>query len=518
MPSPTEPLRSVIVDRRIDPRSPVVVGVGQSAQRLPADVALPPIELLEAAALAAEGDTGARRSILSRVDLIAVVQITSWRYPDPAAFLARRLGIEPRRTCVSAVGGNSPQLLVNEMADLIAGGKADVVLLGGAESMHTRWRARREPRVNLEWDSGDDAACSWIIGDERQGVTDYEMAHAALAPTQVYPLFETALRRSCNRGVAEHQRVVSELWETFAAVAADNSHAWSRSAFSAEEIRTVTPDNRMVCFPYPKRMCANIDVDQGAALLLCSYETARAAGVPDERMVFLHSGADGHDHFFITQRDSLADSPAIAATSDHALSAAGIGVDDIAHFDLYSCFPSAVQIAMRAMGLRGPAGGDLRPLTVTGGLGFAGGPVNNYTTHAIASMVSALRSDPGSFGLTTALGWFVTKHSAGVWSTTPPAAGYKRVPESHTQSRIDELPSRDPAGLVDGKITIEATSVLAERDGSLSMAIIAGLTGDGRRALANTRDGAVLQSLTEEPWEGRRVRVTNNGETNTLAT
>ena len=144
----------------------------------------------------------------------------------------------------------------------------------------------------------------------------------------------------------------------------------------------------MVCFPYPKRMCANIDVDQAAALLLCSYEAARDAGVPDDRMVFLHAAAEAHDHYFFSERWSLADSPGIATAVGDALDAAGITLDDIARFDLYSCFPSAVQVATRALGI---ADDDPRPLTVTGGLGFAGGPVNNYPTHAIARMVELLR-------------------------------------------------------------------------------------------------------------------------------
>src|SRR4029077_5255804 len=116
------------------------------------------------------------------------------------------------------------------------------------------------------------------------------------------------------------------------------------------------------------------------------------------------------------ERDSLTRSPAISATVGDVLDASTVGVDDIAYFDLYSCFPSAVQIAMREIGLTDLA----RPLTVTGGLGFAGGPVNNYPTHAIARMVEVLRGDPGSYGLTTALGWYVTKHPAAVWSTRPP--------------------------------------------------------------------------------------------------
>ena len=219
--------------------------------------------------------------------------------------------------------------------------------------MHARWRARREPRVHLEWPVDNGTPCPNVIGDPRPGTNDFEQAHWALAPTHIYPLFETALRAAAGRTVEAHQAVVGALWSRFAEVAAANPHAWSRTAYSADEITTPTPDNRMVVFPYTKRMCANIDVDQGAALLLCSYEAARDAGIADDRMVFLHAGADAHDHWFVTERAALAEAPAIGVATRAALAAADIGVDDIARFDLYSCFPAAVEMAMHALGLRG---------------------------------------------------------------------------------------------------------------------------------------------------------------------
>jgi acetyl-CoA C-acetyltransferase len=477
-------------------------------QRVAANEARPPIELLADAARAAERDSGA--TLLARADIVAVVAIGSWRYADPGAFLARRLGIETRATALSTVGGNSPQLLVDEFAARIQRGECDVVLIGGAESMHTRWRARREPRVHLEWEDGGDSPCEWVIGDDRPGASSYEMAHLAVAPTMVYPLFETAVRAQLGHGVDEHQKHVSEMWAEFATVAAANPDAWSRVPYSPEEIRTVSADNRMVCFPYTKRMCANIDVDQGAALLLCSYEAARAAGVTDDRMVFLHAAAEAHDHWFVTERASLSESPAIAVVARGALEAAGTGVDDIAHFDLYSCFPSAVQMARVAIGVSEQ---DPRPLTVTGGLGFAGGPVNNYPTHGIARMVERLRTDPDSYGLTTALGWYVTKHAAGVWSARPPGAPFAVVRE---QARIDALPRREPAGLVDVTATIEATSIAFERDGTPSVGVVTALLADGRRAIANVRDVDTLLAMTSEPWEGRRVDITSDGTTNAL--
>jgi acetyl-CoA C-acetyltransferase len=499
----------------IDPRTPVVVGVGQMEQRTEAKDAREPLALFVDAVRAADADTGRPGVLLGRTDTIAAVQIVSWPYADPGARAADELGITPRRTVVSTVGGNSPQLLVNEMAAAIAKGEADVVVIGGAESMHARWRARREPRVHLEWPVDTGEPCPNVIGDPRPGNNDIEQAHWAVAPTHIYPLFETALRAAAHRSVEEHQAVVGALWARFAAVAAGNPYAWSRTAYSAEDITQPAADNRMVVFPYTKRMCANIDVDQGAALLLCSYEAAQAAGIADDRLVFLHAGADAHDHFFFSERAALAEAPAIGVATRAALDASGIGIDDVARFDLYSCFPSAVEMAMQALGLRGAEHGDDRPLTVTGGLGFAGGPVNNYPTHAIARMVDALRADPGSFGVTTALGWYATKHSVGVWSSGPPEA-FARVDPTATQATADALPRRESAGLFDGTMTIEATSVVMDRDGTPTMAIVAGLRPDGTRGLANTREPDVMNAMTHEAWEGREVAVVNDGASNLL--
>jgi acetyl-CoA C-acetyltransferase len=257
-------------------------------------------------------------------------------------------------------------------------------------------------------------------------------------------------------------------------------------------------------------MCANIDVDQGAAILLCSYEAAKAAGVRDDNIVFLHASAEAHDHYFVTERETLATSPAMHAAGTEALRHAQLGIDDVAHFDLYSCFPSAVQIGRAALGI---SSDDTRPLTVTGGLGFAGGPVNNYPSHGIARMVETLRTQPDTFGLTTALGWYVSKHAVGVWSAQPPRQPFA---VSHPQARVDALPRRDPAGLVDTEAKVEATSVAVERDGTPTVGIVTALLTDGRRAIANTRDAGVLRDMMSEPWEGRTVKLANDGTTNSL--
>lgn len=503
----------------ISSRTPVIVGVGQISQRSKdPELSLEPIDLLAEAARLAEADASSSRSLLSRADAVAVVDILSWKYLDPATLLGRKLGITPKHAITTTVGGNSPQMLANQLSEGIQRGEHDIVLLGGVECMNTRWRSMRaEPKVWLPWHSADDARCADVRGDGRPGSSQFEMAHHALAPTQVYPLFESARRAALGHNIATHQNHIGQLWSHFSEVASLNPNASSRSLYSSNDITQVSPKNRMVAFPYTKRMCANIDVDQAAALLLCSYEAAQSAGVPDSQMVFPLAGADAHDHYFFSERDSLAESTAIGIAARAALEAAGTCLDDISRFDLYSCFPSAVQAALSSLDLSGPEGGDTRPLTVTGGLGFAGGPGNNYVTHSIAAMVDACRMDPGSIGMVTALGWYVTKHSIGLYSTTPPSTEFKVVDQAVTQDAVDALPRREVTGPFDGKATVEATSVVFDRDGSTNLGIISALVDDGRRALAISHDRDYLDSMCAEAWEGREITVRSDGDTNNLA-
>jgi len=499
----------------LDPRTPVLVGVGQVSE--PPDPAgsvadrPEPAELMARALAAAAGDSGAPglgRALLERGQSLRIMVPLSWQYVNPGLVAAERLGIEPRELAVTVIGGNSPQSTVSRTALQIAAGELDVALLAGAECIFTRVAARRDPgRPVLRWTSQpDDTPRPVVLGTDRSPTTDVEASRGLDRPLRVFPLFENALRAAAGETVDEHQRSVSELWARLSEVAAANPHAWSRRARSPEEIRSVGPSNRMVSFPYPKLMNANDRVDQGAALVLCSVAAARELGVPEDRWVFPVSGADAHDHWFLSHRQDLRSSPALRLAARGALALAGVGVDDVAHVDLYSCFPCAVQIAAAELGL--PLDDPGRPLTVTGGLGFAGGPGNNYVTHSIATMAGRLRDEPGAVGLVTGLGWYATKHAVGLWSTEPPAAGFRYA---HPQDAVDALPRRTPASDHVGPATVETYTVVHDSDGRPERAILALLTDDGRRAWGTTTDGDDMQGLEEVEGCGRAVRLAADG-------
>jgi acetyl-CoA C-acetyltransferase len=473
----------------------VIVGQAQLEQRAadPAS-AREPLDLMHAAVLAAAEEAGAP-GLLGRADSVRVIRGV-WPYANPARAIAERIGATGAETVGTGYGGNMVQSVLNHAASAIARGERDVVVIAGAETGHTQARARAAGRRPTYTDTP--GTPDLVLGPDEPMSHPAELARGIRAPIQVYPLFENALRAARGESIPEHLVRISELWARFSAVAAANPHAWIRKAHSAEEIRTPGPNNRMISFPYPKLMNSNSRVDQGAALLLCSLATARRAGIREDRLVYPWAGTDAHDHYFVSNREDLHSSPAIRIAGRRALELARIGVADVDHVDLYSCFPSAVQVGAAELGFSLE-----RPLTVTGGLTFGGGPLNDYVLHSIARMVEVLRADPGSIGLVSANGGFLTKHAFGVYSTEPPGLGWCH---EDLQAEVDRTPRREVAAEADADAVIESYTVMYD-DAGPKIAHAACLLGDGRRTWANCEDPALLGAMVQTEFCGRRACV-----------
>lgn len=488
----------------LDPRTPVVVGVAQTLRRLDPSTATEPAAMMVEALQLAAANSGVGEALLARAESIQVPKVVSWPYRDPAALVARRLGVTPTETVYCTDGGNTPQRLVSDTAEAILGGRRDVVLLVGAEATSTRQKARKQG-VWLDWPKQSDSTPTRVVGEPTPGLHELEREQGLQIPVQVYPLFENALRAASGVGNEEHRARIAGLWSRFSAVSAANPHAWAPGHRSAADITTPTADNRMVAWPYTKFLCANSATDQAAALIVCSVEAARRAGVPEDRWVFPWSGADAHDHWYLSERADLHSSPALRAVGRAALALSGLGVDDVAHLDLYACFPSAVQVGAAELGVRLD---DPRGLTVTGGNTFAGAPGNNYGMHGIAAMVEVLRRDPGSVGLTSGVGWYLTKHAVGLYSTEPPRSAFRRA---FPQSEVDALPHRKPAHGHVGEAVVESFTVDFGRDGAPVSAVLACLTPGGDRAWGRTSDAAVLRALVEDNVVGTGGRLGPDG-------
>mgnify|MGYP006265775287 CR=1 FL=1 len=489
----------------LDPRTPVLVGVGQVNQR-DESPHTEPVDLMAAAAREA-----ADPRVLQALDSVRVVNLLSWRYRDPGLLLAGRIGAADASTRYSGIGGNTPQSMLNQACVDIQTGRTGVVLLAGAETWRTRMRLRARG-IRPDWTKQDEAVPIPPGGEEKVPMSGPGEDRIGLdRPSFVYPMFEEALRVSSGESSDDHRRRIGELWAQFSAVAQNNPHAWVRHALSAEEIWRPGPDNRMISWPYPKLMNSNNMVDQGAALVLCSAEKAEYLQIPRDTWVFPYAGTDSHDTYIIGERDELHRSPAIRIGARRVLELAGGGVDEIDFVDLYSCFPSAVQVAAREIGL--PIGDAARPLTVTGGLTFAGGPWNNYVMHSIATMAERLRADPGSRGLITANGGYLTKHSFGVYSTTPPPVAFRW---EDVQPEVDREPTRTALVEWEGTGRVETWTTAFDRDSKPEKSFLAVRTPEGARAMALIDDATAAADTLTRDIAGAAVRVHGDGRAELL--
>lgn len=478
----------------MDPRIPVIIGTGQVTNRPKSETRLrSPIALMAEASELALSDAAVSPD---SIDSVQVVNTISWTYSDPPGELSQAIGASPAESVYTTVGGNTPQWLINRACEMISRGERELVLISGAESFASATAARSMGR---KLDRGNRGEQPSSIGDDRPGAGPAEMQSGLIAPAQIYPLIENAYRESKGRSVDEHQSMLGRLCESFNRVAAGNPLSWLPESHTAEEIATASPLNRMIGFPYTKWMNSIMKVDQGASLLIASVEKAEVLGVDRDKWVFPHAGTECNDPWFVSQRPEIAKSPAIAAAGAASLEAAGIGIDEVEFIDLYSCFPCAVELGAEAFGLK-PDGS--RPLTVTGGLMYFGGPGNNYVTHSVATIAGLLRESPESFGMCTALGWYVTKHAVGIYSGRPPENGFRRPDIEAEQAKIaaTELPLGQPE--IDELVEIVAYTVLYDREGK-PISAPAVIDCKAGRAIVHLPDDLP----TNQEIVGRRARV-----------
>jgi acetyl-CoA C-acetyltransferase len=500
----------------IESSTPILVGCGQVTDlTTPPKSARNPFDLIAAAGQLALADSSAAK-LAETIDVVAMLRLfsdSSHRFAtklgnstNPPKSIAARLGIHARRNIYTWNGGNMPQYLVNAFAEAIAQGEIRAAMICGGEALRTQHALERAGATGV-W-AEDPGGRPELVGDQRRGWNDVEERHQLRAAIVMYPLIENAIRAARGHAIDEHLRSMGRLFARFSQVAAANPLATRREAYSAERLSTVDDSNRWIGFPYPRLMNSNAFIDQAAALVMTSVGEARRLGIPESKWVFLHGCADGHDHWYLSERVELHKSAALRHGSRLALDMAGKTLADMRFFDLYSCFPAAVEVACHQLGL---AEDDPRSLTVTGGLPYFGGPGNNYVTHSIAEMMVRLRAAPGSFGLVTAVGNYITKHSFGVYSTTPTAGPWRRESPARLQHELDQLPKAPFVEHASGKATIETYTVMHGKNGPEYSVLFGRLAENGARFVANTpSDPAVLADLQARDSLGRAGVVRNH--------
>ena len=495
----------------------MLVGVGQFTERIgePGYRGMSSVELATEAARAALADTAAPAEVAAALDTVVGLRQfeisgrrmaplgCSTNYPRS---VTTRIGASPRRAVLEPIGGQGPQHAVTEFAAAIAAGQADVVMVLGSENGSTLRHFADRPEAPDHSEVVDGQLEDRGYGYEGL-FNDYTVAHGLVGAPAQYGLLENARRGRVGLGVAEYRRAMAELFAPMTVVAAANPFAASPVARSVEEILTVTDGNRMICDPYPRLLVARDQVNQGAAVVLMSVEAARRNGVPQDRWVYLHGHADMVDQPLLDRADLDVNSASILAVEE-ALRVAGLRCDDIATFDLYSCFPVPVFNFCDGMGV---ATDDPRGLTLTGGLPYFGGPGNSYSLHAIAETVHRMRSSPGTYGLVAANGGIISKYSVGVYGTEP--VEWTADNSAELRAEVAARPAATVTERADGAATVETYTV--RYDWPLRTGIVVGrLDADGSRFLALSDDPDLVGLLSDGEPLGAGIVVRSTGDGN----
>jgi acetyl-CoA C-acetyltransferase len=479
----------------IDPRAPVIVGVGAMTQHVTDPTGgLDALELMAEATDRAGSDSGASGA-LGALDLVLASR-GIWTYRDPGRVIAARFGATDVRSIVAEIG-ILQQSLLTRAARAIADGDADVVLVCGTEAKH---RSLLAQKAGIVLDDPDPSATApdEVLQPVGEILTRTEIERELAVPAHQYASIESAIAHAEGRTPPEQREHAAALWARFASVAAGNPDAWDRSAPSAEAIATPGPGNRAIAVPYTKLLCSQWNVDQAVAILLMATEKADSLRVARDRRVFAHAAAESNQMVPLPRRAEIHRWPAFEAVAE-ALGLTAGGTELPSVVEIYSCFPAAVQVQARALGLPLDA-----PLTVSGGMTFGGGPLNSAALQAMAPFVRRLRDEPDQRGLTTSVSGMITKPGASVWSATPPVGDGFRSADV-TEAATDRTETRDLVPDAVGDAVVAAHTVVF--DGGEPARAVAVLDIAGGRTVARSGDRDLALDMSRADWVGRAVRV-----------
>jgi acetyl-CoA C-acetyltransferase len=480
----------------LDPRTPIVAGVGVATQWVDEpgagdDAAT----LMTTAARRAGADSGAP-GILAAVDQVAVPAGT-WAYPDPGRLVAEQLGASSARTVLVQVG--IPQQTLFDVAyRAIRTGALDVALVVGGEAARRATVARRAGVELTEIDQGD------VVPDELQLpkteiITRVEIEGGIASAMAPFALIDSALRFS-EGATIDHQRdEIARLYAGFSEVAATFPHAAFPEPRSEAFLREPSAENRPFAFPYNKWHCAQMNVDQAAAILICSADAARRLGVDPARVVYPVVALESSLFVPVSRRRELHRWPAMEVLGAAAEAHLGFPLAEIESVEIYSCFPAAIRVQQRALGL--PVDGIP---TITGGEAFAGGPWNNFVLQTTAAMVDRIRDRGEPYGLVTALSGLMNKPGLAVYATAPPEPPALVADLADDATRATE--TLEVVTGYEGPAVIAACTAAYEGLEPVRCTVIAD-TVDGDRCVATAHDPDIARACTPDELIGRPISV-----------
>jgi acetyl-CoA C-acetyltransferase len=488
---------------------PVIVGVGQVTHK-DADELVTPVELIERAVHQAGADAGV--GVLAHLDRLFLAPPWASADTDGGSLLAGQLGLSSSRCVSGTFSGSTPQELVGEACQQIAEGECAVaVVAGGVADASVKAALERGEVSRFPPSFAAALGSRWqskVTAPPRSpSARTVESAAGVGNALAMFALIEGALWAEVGGTAQDRRAWLGRLLGPLTEVAARHpDSAWFPNVRTAEEIATPTPTNRRVAEPYTKLMTSFPTVDMAGALIVTSAATAARLGVLRERWVYPWAIASCHETFPPFGRPRIERPAALSVAVEAAFAASRTEPDDMARFDLYSCFPSSLQMAARALGID-PF--DRRGLSITGGLPYFGGPGAAYTVMAIAAMVEECRAEEGRLNAVVGVGGMAAHFSAGVYCSGEPAVPwfFDRCEQRQASLRESQV-SVDPEAT--GEAIVETATVLYGHRGPISAPVIARLP-DGRRTGVRLVGVDQLSELIDANLVGRLVRIGERG-------
>ena len=466
------------------PNTPVLVGVAAVQQKVDDyRQALEPVALMEQALRDAAADAGSSE-LLRRADEILVPK-SLWGYSDPGRILADALGAESATTLLAEFG-ILQQSLLTRACQRIAAGETQVVLVAGGEARHRSQcagRAKEEASETQQVDVDPDI----LLRPEDEMWSSVETDSGLGMPVGYYAILDSALRYKQGLSLEQHRDQMARMYSRLSELAADNPDAWAEAPVSAAHIREHSASNRMLAFPYTKLHNSQWNVDQAAGLILCSAGVAEELGIDPGKWVFPLAATESNFMSVVASRKDLGASPGFRIAGQVLMELAGISFNDISLCELYSCFPYAIRVQLEEFGLDPQC-----DVSVTGGMTFGGGPLNNFVFQATVKMAELLRQNPAEIGLVSTVSGLLTKQACALWSASPGAGGWAFADVTEQVREVSEV-CELVAGYR-GTGSVAGYTVIYQGSDPWRAVAVFDLPG-GERTVAYSEDAHVMESM-----------------------
>ena len=471
---------------------PVVIGISSIQQKGTFDELDEALVLMDQATKDAIKDT-TNPNIAQYIDEIQVPK-GFWKYRDPGRWIAERNGITSVKTSVTKIGVLQ-QNLINSACAKIINNEIQATLIVGGEARFKKIRGLIEGKDFIETELNENP--DHYVKAEKDLHIKEEAEALGLMAVGYYAILESALRSSKKLSIQEHREMLGKLYEKFSLIASLNSDGWIDEKLEWKNIATPSKKNPVQATPYNKYHCTSWNVNQASAMILCSENLADKLNIPINKRIYPLASSETNHMIATIQRPNMIKPLGLELAAKFIIEISKENNFSANTFDLYSCFPVAVQMFSDVLGLKDE---DIK--TVTGGMSFAGGPLNNYMIHSTVKMLSDIRKDNNKIGLVTGVSGMMTKQAFALWAKEPLMDFISKDVTSEAEKIEKPIPL---SVLKEGKgIVIGYTTIPDAVDKKLK-AIIYINDSQGKRKVLISRDTNIINNMGEEEWVGKEV-------------